>query len=148
MPSQDASNREVLRTLKVLVVDDITPVRNILCQVIRTLGVEGRIDGAGDGLEAWELVQARDYDLIVCDIRMPRMNGLELKKRLRTTPGLAYLPFLMITGEVSEEMMASAVEGDLDGYLLKPFPSAALKKRILQLLGQRNNHLRRCVPEV
>jgi len=140
MQTQDTNHKEVLRALKVLVVDDISAVRNILCQVIRTLGVEGRIDGAKDGLEAWEMVQSGDYDMVVCDIRMPRMNGLELKKLLRATPRLADLPFLMITGEVSEEMMASAVEGELDGYLLKPFPSAALKKRMLQLLGNNNNN--------
>lgn len=148
MQTRDTDHKEALRTLKVLVVDDISAVRKILCQVIRTLGVEGPIDGAGDGQEAWEMVQGGGYDLVVCDIRMPRMNGLELKKRLRADPALACLPFLMITGEVSEEMMTSAVEGELEGYLLKPFPSAALKKRILQLLGKSNNNSGSNAPEV
>jgi PleD family two-component response regulator len=67
---------------------------------------------------------------------MPRMNGLELKKLLRATPRFAELPFLMITGEVSADMMALAVESERDGYLLKPFPSAVLEKRLLQLLGK------------
>jgi len=129
----------VLRKLDVLVVDDISAVRNILAQILRNLGVEGRIDAAADGLEAWEMMQASQYDVVICDIRMPRMNGLELKRLLRATPRFAEMPFLMITGEVSEEMMALAVESKRDGYLLKPFPSAVLAKLLLKLLGKTDN---------
>jgi CheY-like chemotaxis protein len=136
----DTNHNEVLKSLNVLVVDDISLIRNVLCQIIMGLGVEGRIDRAGDGQEAWEMVQTHDYDIVVCDIRMPRMNGLELKKLLRTSPRFATMPFLMITGEVSEEMMALAVESQWDGYLLKPFPTAKLRKRLLKLVeaGQPN----------
>jgi len=70
---------------------------------------------------------------------MPRMNGLELKRLLRATPRFAELPFLMITGEVSEDMMALAVESKRDGYLLKPFPSAVLAKLLLKLLSKTDN---------
>ena len=124
-----------LKALNVLVVDDMSDVRAILCRVLRALGVKGRIDEAGDGMEAWEMIQNYGYDLIMCDIRMPRMDGLELKKLLRTNPRFVDLPFLMITGEISEEKMDLALESDRDGYLLKPFPSAVLKQCLLQLLG-------------
>ena len=147
MQTPDTNHKEVLRVLNVLVVDDTSAVRHILCQVLRGLGIEGRIDGAADGLEAWEMIHTWDYDLVICDIRMPRMNGLELKRLLRTTPRFAAKPFLMITGEVSEEMMASAVESELDGYLLKPFPSAVLKKRLLQLLRKDDINQEKCAPE-
>lgn len=139
MANRNTNHREVFRNLNVLVVDDISAVRNIMAQILRNLGVGGRIDLAADGLEAWEMVQNCDYDLLICDIRMPRMNGLELKKLLRATPRFAELPFLMITGEVSEDMMALAVESRWDGYLLKPFPSAVLEKRLLKLLGKADN---------
>ncbi|MHB8068979.1 MAG: response regulator [Desulfobaccales bacterium] len=132
----DDCHKEVLRKLDILVVDDISAVRNILAQILRNLGVEGRIDTAGDGLEAWEKMQTCKYDAVICDIRMPRMNGLELKRLLRATPRFAEMPFLMITGEVSEAMMALAVESQWDGYLLKPFPSAVLAKLLLRFLGQ------------
>lgn len=135
MANRNTNHKEVLRKLDVLVVDDISAVRNILTQILRGLGVEGRIDKAEDGLVAWEMMQKWDYDLVICDIRMPRMNGLELKKLLRATPRFGELPFLMITGEVSEDMMAKAVESKWDGYLLKPFPSAVLEKSLLKLLG-------------
>lgn len=135
MQNRNSNHKEVLRKLDVLVVDDISAVRNILAQILRGLGVGGRIDKAEDGLEAWEMMQTCHYDIIICDIRMPRMNGLELKKLLRATPRFGELPFLMITGEVSEDIMASAVESKWDGYLLKPFPGAVLEKRLLKLLG-------------
>ena len=131
----DDHHKEVLRKLDILVVDDISAVRNILAQILRNLGVEGRVDTAGDGLEAWEKMQTCKYDAVICDIRMPRMNGLELKRLLRATPRFAEMPFLMITGEVSEAMMALAVESPWDGYLLKPFPSVVLAKLLLRLLG-------------
>jgi CheY-like chemotaxis protein len=137
MLTLDASHKEALRNLDVLVVDDISAVRNILAQILRNLGVEGRIDMAGDGLEAWEKIQSCKYDIVICDIRMPRMNGLELKRLLRATPSFAELPFLMITGEVSEQMISQAVDGKQNGYLLKPFPSAVLAKMVLKLLGEK-----------
>jgi CheY-like chemotaxis protein len=139
MLNLDDNHKEVLRNISVLLVDDISAVRNILAQILRNLGLEGRIDAAGDGLEAWEMMQNCKYDVVICDIRMPRMNGLELKRLLRATPRFAELPFLMITGEVSEEMMALAVESKWDGYLLKPFPSAVLAKLLLKLLGKTDN---------
>ncbi len=136
MVNMDTNHREVFRNLTVLVVDDISAVRHILAQILRGLGVEGRIDTAGDGLEAWEMMQSNNYSVVICDIRMPRMNGLELRRLLRATPRFAELPFLMITGEVSEDIMALAVESKWDGYLLKPFPSAVLEKRLLKLLDK------------
>lgn len=136
MLNMDTNPRKVFRNLNVLVVDDISAVRHILAQILRGLGVEGRIDTAGDGLEAWEMMQSNNYSVVICDIRMPRMNGLELRRLLRATPRFAELPFLMITGEVSEDIMALAVESKWDGYLLKPFPSAVLEKRLLKLLDK------------
>jgi CheY-like chemotaxis protein len=131
--------KELFRNLNVLVVDDISAVRHILAQILRGLGVKGRIDTAEDGLEAWDMMQNNNYSLVICDIRMPRMNGLELRRLLRATPRFAELPFLMITGEVSEDIMALAVESKWDGYLLKPFPSAVLEKRLLKLLDKADN---------
>jgi CheY-like chemotaxis protein len=136
MLDKEKNKREILRNLSVLVVDDVSAVRQVLAQILRGLGVEGRIDTASDGLEAWEMMQINNYGVVICDIRMPRMNGLELRKLLRATPRFADMPFLMITGEVSEDIMAMAVESKWDGYLLKPFPSAVLEKRLLKLLDK------------
>ena len=138
MQNQKARDKEVLRSLNILVVDDSSAVRNVLSEILRELGVEGLVDAAEDGLEAWKMMQDCNYDLVISDILMPRLNGLELRKLIRSTPRFSKLPFLIITGEISEQMVARVLESEKDGYILKPFPSVLLEKRILQLLGKAN----------
>lgn len=127
---------ELLESLDVLVVDDSSAVRDVLCNILRGLGVRRHIDEAEDGLAAWKLIQAGDYDIVICDIRMPLMTGLELKELLRATLRFADLPFLIISGEVSKEIMAAAVTSEYDGYLIKPFSVAKLKTEVLKLLAR------------
>lgn len=131
----DTNPKEAFCYLDYLVVDDIVAVRHVLIKILRRLGVKGRIDTAGDGLEAWGMVQDYSYDFIICDIHMPRMNGLKFKRLLRASPHFRETPFLMISGEVSEKTMALAMETEFDGYLYKPFRSAALEQWLLKLAG-------------
>jgi two-component system chemotaxis response regulator CheY len=125
-----------LANLNVLLVDDIPAVRDILSQMLFNLGVGGRIDEAGDGQEAWDLLQNHTYDVVICDIYMPRVDGLELRQRIRTSPHYKNLPFLLITGEVPEGKMDCATATNADGYLHKPFQSTLLKNRLLKVLGK------------
>jgi two-component system chemotaxis response regulator CheY len=81
------------------------------------------------------MMQDYNYDFIICDVRMPRMNGLELKRLVRASPRFREPPFLMVSGEVSEKTMALAMETKFDGYLYKPFHSAALEQWLLKLAG-------------
>jgi CheY-like chemotaxis protein len=132
MPSDQLFN-----ALNVLVVDDMAVVRRMVCQMLQHLGVMGDIHEAGDGQEAWEILRQRPYDLVVCDINMPRMNGLELLRRLRTTPQYQTTPFLMITGEVSEDIVAASAESEVDAYLLKPFKISSLETRLRAIILHR-----------
>jgi CheY-like chemotaxis protein len=136
MYNRNTNRKEVLKSLNILVVDDIAAVRSVLTEILRELGVGGCVDTAEDGLKAWEMVQVNNYDIVISDILMPRMNGLELRKLMRATHRFSNLPFLIITGEISERVVAQVLESEKDGYLLKPFPSVLLEKRILQLLGK------------
>jgi len=120
--------------LNVLVADDMPAIRRMLRQMLLHLGIQGAIKEAGDGLEAWEALQEQTYDLVVCDINMPRMNGLDLLRRLRATPRYETTPFLMITGEVSEDIVAASAESEVDGYLLKPFKIASLENRLRTII--------------
>jgi CheY-like chemotaxis protein len=116
--------------LNVLVVDDMPAIRRMLRHMLQALGVRNQINESADGLEAWEALQDRFYDLVICDINMPNMNGLELLRRFRANPRYETTPFLMITGEVTEEIVAAAAESEVDGYLLKPFKINALESRL------------------
>ncbi|MEJ5330108.1 MAG: response regulator [Desulfobaccales bacterium] len=134
----DGPPRDLFAPLQVLVVDDIPAIRRLLTQMLQQLGVASPIRQAADGLEAWELLQERLYDVVVCDINMPRMTGLELLKRLRGHPRYEHTPFLLITGEVAEEIVAAAVESEVDGYLLKPFRLPALQRQLTAILKGRH----------
>jgi CheY-like chemotaxis protein len=107
--------------------------------MLNRLGVAPPIRQAADGQEAWDALQDCAFDVIVCDINMPRMNGLELLKRLRGHPDFEATPFLMITGEVAEDTVAAAVESEVDGYLLKPFRLATLESRLRAIIQGRHH---------
>jgi DNA-binding response OmpR family regulator len=123
--------------LNVLVVDDMPTIRRMLRQMLQHLGVKGDIQEAGDGQEAWEALQERPFDLVVCDINMPRMSGLDLLRHLRATPQYQTTPFLMISGEVSEDIVAASAESEVDGYLLKPFKIDSLEGRLRSIIVNR-----------
>ncbi len=128
---------QLFNPLNVLVVDDMSVVRRMLCQMLQHLGVMGDIQEAADGQEAWEFLRKRPYDLVICDINMPRLNGLDLLRRLRAIPQYQTTPFLMITGEVSEDIVAAAAESEVDAYLLKPFKISSLESRLRGIILHR-----------
>lgn len=128
---------QLFNPLNVLVVDDMAVVRRMLCQMLQHLGVMGDIQEAADGQEAWEFLRKRPFDLVICDINMPRLNGLDLLRRLRALPQYQTLPFLMITGEVSEDIVAAAAESEVDAYLLKPFKISSLESRLRAIILHR-----------
>jgi two-component system chemotaxis response regulator CheY len=133
-----STHSNLFGSLNVLVVDDMPAIRRMLRQMLQHLGVQGDIQEAGDGQEAWEALQERSYDLVVCDINMPRMNGLDLLRHLRATPQYETTPFLMITGEVSEDIVAASAESEVDGYLLKPFKVDSLESRLRAIIMHRH----------
>lgn len=130
------SGRHNLAPLNVLIVDDMPAIRQMLHRMLLKLGIQGRIQEAGDGVEAWEALQAQHYDLVVCDINMPRLNGLDLLRRMRAHPRYETTPFLMITGEVSEDIVAASAESEVDDYLLKPFRVETLDCRLQAILSR------------
>lgn len=135
-PPKDGRN-SLLAPLNFLVIDDMPAIRRMLRQMLLLLGVTGRIGEASDGVEAWDILKDIPHDVIICDINMPRMNGLELLRVMRSSRRYDTTPFLMITGEVSEEIVAVAAESEVDSYLLKPFQIAALENRLIDIIQKK-----------
>jgi two-component system chemotaxis response regulator CheY len=135
--SSNDSRDRLFAPLNVLVVDDMPAIRRMLRQMLILLGVNGCIGEANDGMEAWDILKDIPYDVVICDINMPRMNGLELLRVMRANPRYETTPFLMITGEVSEDVVAVAAESEVDSYLLKPFQAAALESRIMEIIKKK-----------
>jgi len=104
---------------RLLVVEDDEAVRTMVVRVLEQVGY--KVETSTDGLKALEKIGAGDYDLIICDVRMPRLSGIELYKRLTSEESEATGRFLFITGDtVSAETISFIVANNIS-YLGKPF---------------------------
>jgi two-component system response regulator MprA len=120
--------------VRILVVDDEPAVRDA---VKRALGFEGyRVDLAGDGVEALERVALDPPDAIVLDVLMPRMDGVELCKRLRSAGDTT--PILMLTARETVADRVVGLDAGADDYLVKPFALQELLARVRALLRRTN----------
>ncbi len=117
-----------------LVVDDSITTRTLEESVLEAAGY--RVTTAVDGQDAWEKLQARDVDLVVSDVEMPRMSGFELCRRMREAKAFAGLPVVLLTGLETAEDRSLGLEVGADAYLLKSsFDQSTLLETIRQLIG-------------
>ena len=117
---------------KILVVED---EQDILQLVKHYLGKEGfRPVTAVSGLEALTKVKEEKPDLVILDLMLPEMDGLEVCKRLRSVPDTAMLPILMLTAKAEESDTIVGLELGADDYVTKPFSPKALVARVKALL--------------
>lgn len=105
------------RTSRVLVVDDSMTTRHMERTILEGLGYE--VLQASDGAEAWERLRREVVDLVVSDVEMPAMDGLELARRIRATEALAHLPLVMVSNRVATEDQRAAFSAGADAYLRK-----------------------------
>ena len=116
----------------VLAVDDSLSARRSLAQFVRDAGFEVRT--ARDGLEAIEIINSKRPDLVLADLEMPRMNGLELTAHLRANQATSDLPVIMITSRSTAKHRHEAEAAGVDMYLTKPFMEDDLLEQIHRLL--------------
>jgi CheY-like chemotaxis protein/Tfp pilus assembly protein PilF len=121
-----------------LIVDDADNMRRSIRAMLQLINYGKTFFEAPNGLVAWELLSKGELpvDFIITDWNMPHMTGTELLHRVRATPELRDIPFLMITAEANQEVVAEAAEHEVDGYLTKPFVTASLEQKIQELLQQ------------
>jgi chemosensory pili system protein ChpA (sensor histidine kinase/response regulator) len=121
-------------TPKVLIIDDSVMVREMLSMTYRKAGYQPEV--ARDGQEAWEKLRSGLLcDLILCDIEMPRMNGLELLDRIQEDPNLSKIPIAMITSRGAQKMQRLAAEKGAKGYFVKPYIEDALLEASQRLMA-------------
>jgi two-component system chemotaxis response regulator CheY len=121
--------------LDVLVVDDSAAIRKILQRVLRQTGMAiSTIHEAGNGEEALALLQQHKVHLILSDINMPKMDGLQLLASLKASGDWAQVPVVMITTEGGETKVAEAVKLGAAGYVRKPFTADQIKEKLAGIL--------------
>jgi two-component system chemotaxis response regulator CheY len=119
----------------VLVVDDSAAIRKILQRVLRQTGMAIRtIFEAGDGQQALDVIKDQAVRLVLTDINMPKMDGLQLLKALKGSPEWRSIPVVMITTEGGEAKVAEAVKLGASGYVRKPFTADQIKEKLVGLL--------------
>jgi two-component system, chemotaxis family, chemotaxis protein CheY len=124
-----------MREIRALIVDDSSVMRKIVERSLRQAGLESLIVlEAGSGVEGLELLKAKQVDLILSDINMPAMDGLELLRQLRSQQLATGVPVVMITTESSEEHVRQAIEAGAMGYIRKPFTADQVKQKVVSLL--------------
>jgi two-component system chemotaxis response regulator CheY len=119
----------------VLVVDDSAAIRKILTRVLRQTGMAiHTIHEAGDGQEAMAVMAVHRVDLVLSDINMPKMDGLQLLASLKASPKWNHIPVVMITTEGGETKVAEAVKLGATGYVRKPFTADQIKEKLVGIL--------------
>jgi two-component system, chemotaxis family, chemotaxis protein CheY len=121
--------------LDVLIVDDSAAIRKILQRVLRQTDISlGEIHEAGDGTEAVEILKNRRFGLILSDINMPQMDGLQLLARIKEMDHLKSVPVIMITTEGGQGRVMEAVALGATGYVRKPFTAEQIKEKLVGIL--------------
>lgn len=117
--------------MNVLIVDDSAAIRKILRRVLQQAGLPaGEVYEAGDGVEALECLKTSTVQLVLSDINMPNMDGLEFLKQMKAVPEWKALPVVMITTEGSQAKVIEAVELGAAGYVRKPFTAEQIKEKL------------------
>lgn len=120
-------------TSQVLIVDDSRSIRELLGSVLTNAGFS--VTSADDGKSGFDTAVSGNYDLVITDVNMPIMNGLELLSSLRETAKYSYKPILILTTEFSQEMKEKGRAAGATGWMVKPFDPEKLIGVIRKILG-------------
>lgn len=120
--------KNLLRPMRVLVVEDDPIAAEMLSRAINNFGYPTAI--ASDGVEALARVRSGEFRIVVSDVEMPRMDGIELCRQIRNGTSCGYTYFIMLTGRSSTDDIVNGLDAGADDYVAKPFNAGELKMRI------------------
>lgn len=125
-----------MANFKALIVDDSSVMRKIVERSLRQAGLDLEVFEAANGAEALAVLADKRVDLILSDINMPVMDGLEFVRQLQDTPHAQGTPVVMITTEGSESNVVQALSLGARGYIRKPFTPDQVKEHVIPVLGK------------
>jgi two-component system chemotaxis sensor kinase CheA len=132
-PSAVADSDYTRKPVRILVVDDSLSSRTLARNMLAAAGYE--VSVRAEGLSAWDALEQGGFDLLVSDIKMPGIDGLELTRRIRRHSRLAHMPIILVTGLGSPDQVAQGAEAGADEYLVKgQFDQSALLEAVSRLV--------------
>jgi two-component system, chemotaxis family, chemotaxis protein CheY len=124
-----------MNEVRTLIVDDSSVMRKIVERSLRQAGIDPLVvHEASSGTEGLDVLKVKEIDLILSDINMPSMDGLEFLRQIRAQNLAPGVPIVMITTESSEEHVKQAIQSGARGYIRKPFTTDQVKERVLPLV--------------
>ncbi len=121
---------------RILLVEDSAIQREAAHCLLEDLGYS-KVFAVENGVEALQTLQNRTIDLIISDWEMPEMDGLELLKKIRTTPDYSHIPFIILTARDQRNKIALAVGWKVTDYIIKPVERSILKEKLKKILKDR-----------
>ncbi|MBU3914769.1 response regulator [bacterium] len=118
------------KNIRILVVEDNDKIRDLIITILKNIGFQN-ISDANNGKTGWEILKKEKVDLVLTDLMMPEMDGLELLKKIRSdSTELKDVPVLMITASDKSDDVRLAVKWNISGYILKPFSVKTVLQKI------------------
>jgi two-component system sensor histidine kinase and response regulator WspE len=123
-----------IRQKRVLVVDDSLTIREVKRHLLQA--ADYMVDVAVDGMDGWNAIRQNEYDLVVSDVDMPRMDGVELATRIREDSRLCNLPIIIVSFKYRQEERVRGLNAGVDHYLTKDsFEDESFMSTVVDLIG-------------
>ncbi len=123
-----------MQDLAVLIVDDMRSMRAIVRRVLQEMGFKN-LHEAGDGSEALSLLHSKEIDLVICDVEMPKMDGIELLDEVDKDEKLKDIPFIMLTALNNRDKVMEILQHKVQDFVLKPINPQMLEQRVQAFLN-------------
>lgn len=127
-----SGSKEKILPEKIMVVEDEQLMRMIIRQILKQLGFI-HVKEVFNGDQAVTELRRERYDLVVTDLNMPGLSGIELLKIIRNDSALYKIPVLVITADGGQDKIQEAVQAGAQGYIVKPFTAEAFEKKLAQI---------------
>lgn len=114
-----------------MIVDDSATMRKIIMRTVRMSDLEfSSTEEAGNGIEALEKLEANPVDIMLCDVNMPEMDGIELVKKVRELSSCSDTKIIMVSTESSQELIDSVIADGANGFISKPFTPEKFNEKL------------------
>lgn len=121
-------------SMTIMILDDYAIMRGTIVSILRQMGFKNFIR-ADNGMDGLQQLQVKQVDLIISDLNMPKMNGLQLLKQVKNSTTLKNIPFILVSGDAEQRNVEIAAKLGVAGFLVKPFTADMLMRKIATVLA-------------